>query len=425
MNSSLSVGVIIGISIGVTIGVVIAGCLLLCCRAQRKRRQARGSNERRGMQLPIRVNGLDASSVLSDVTTDHDSPPHSKENRPFSSWFGGSEKNSVLSHSGLPNYPYKDLQKATANFTTKLGEGAFGPVYKAVMPGGGGTFAIKMLSSQSKQGEREFLNEVVLLGRLHHRNLVNLVGYCAEKGHRILVYEFMSNGSLAELLYGDNREPLSWDSRVQIAQDVAKGIEYLHEGATPPVIHRDIKSANILLDTSMKARVADFGLSKEVRSDYPNSGVRGTFGYVDPEYISTNQFTLKSDVYSFGILLFELITARNPQKGLMDYVGLALLSVEGEEGWEEILDDRISGSINRAELRALASLARQCVSPSSHNRPRMREVTQQLSRLGMRRNSSRIERNRVAADDTSQAKKAEEPRADLSRLASIPERIEV
>lgn len=198
-------------------------------------------------------------------------------------------------------------------------------------------------------------------------------------------------------------------------------------------------------------QVADFGLSKEVRSDYPNSGVRGTFGYVDPEYISTNQFTLKSDVYSFGILLFELITARNPQKGLMDYVGLvrgslyllfvqfyeciamslilvsvqALLSVEGEEGWEEILDDRISGSINRAELRALASLARQCVSPSSHNRPRMREVTQQLSRLGMRRNSSRIERNRVAADDTSQAKRAEEPRADLSRLASIPERIEV
>eukprot|EP00250_Pteridium_aquilinum_P006623 c16502_g1_i2 orf=1076-1771(-) len=229
MKNSLSVGVIIGISIGVTIGVVIAGCLVLCWKARRKQRKARGGSNRCGMQLPIRVNGFDVSSVLSDTTTDLDSPPHSKDNRPFSSWFGGTDKNSVLSHSGLPVYPYKDLQKATANFTTQLGEGAFGPVYKAVMPDGG-TFAVKMLSSQSKQGEREFLNEVVLLGRLHHRNLVNLVGYCAEKGHRILIYEFMSNGSLAELLYGDDHEPLSWDTRIQIAQDVARGIEYLHEG---------------------------------------------------------------------------------------------------------------------------------------------------------------------------------------------------
>ncbi|KAI5054957.1 hypothetical protein GOP47_0030446 [Adiantum capillus-veneris] len=426
MNSSLSIGVIIGISIGVAIGVVIAGCLLLCYQAQRKKKQVTGGSEQRGMQLPIRVNGFDASSMLSDTTTDHDSPPRSKENKHFPSWFGVSEKSSVLSHSGLPVYPYKDLQKATANFTTKLGEGAFGPVYKAMMSEGG-TFAVKVLSSQSKQGEKEFLNEVLLLGRLHHRNLVNLVGYCAEKGHRILVYEFMSNGSLAELLYGEGREPLSWDLRVQIAQDVARGIEYLHEGATPPVIHRDIKSANILLDASMKARVADFGLSKEMRTEYPNSGVRGTFGYVDPEYISTSQFTLKSDVYSFGILLFELITARNPQKGLMDYVGLALLNAEGEEGWEEILDDRISGMINTAELRALACLAKQCVSPSSRNRPRMREVTQQLVRLGIRRNSSRIDRNRVVADNTLQAamRAAELSRADLRRLASIPERIEV
>ncbi|KAH7294133.1 hypothetical protein KP509_28G058100 [Ceratopteris richardii] len=375
------------------------------------------------MQLPIRTNGIDASSVLSDTTTEHGSP--TKENKQFSSWFRGSEKRSVLSHSGLPVYPYKDLQKATSNFTNKLGEGAFGPVFKAIMPHGG-TFAVKMLASRSRQGEKEFLNEVLVLGRLHHRNLVNLVGYCAEKGHRILVYEYMSNGSLAEFLYGEGREPLSWDRRVQIAQDVARGIEYLHDGASPPVIHRDIKSANILLDGSMKARVADFGLSKEVRSDYPSSGVQGTYGYVDPEYISTAQFTHKSDVYSFGILLFELITARNPQKGLMDYVGLALLNAEGEEGWEEIVDDRLNGNVNLSELRALASLARRCVSPTSNNRPRMREVSQQLQRLGIRRNSSRIERNRMTVNDTLQTMSmADVLKGDLKILNDIPEQPEV
>lgn len=417
MTSLIPLGAIIAICI-VVATVLLAICLLGCIKVRRKHDQVQGGSERRGMALPIRVNGFDASAVLSDLT-DHDSPPNPKDHRIVSSWFGGPDKHSVLSHSGLPNYSYKDLQKATDNFTTKLGEGAFGPVYKAEMSAGG-VFAVKVLSSQSKQGEKEFLTEVMVLGRLHHRNLVNLVGYCAEKGHRILIYEFMSNGSLAEILYGDDHEPLSWEMRVQIAQDVARGIEYLHEGATPPVIHRDIKSSNILLDKSMKARVADFGLSKEVTTDYPNSGVRGTFGYVDPEYISTNQFTLKSDVYSFGILLFELITARNPQKGLMDYVGLASLSGEGEEGWEEILDARISGKCNLAELGALATLAKQCVNSSSHNRPRMREVSQKLLRLGNRKNSGHHDKNRVSTDDQS-CKAIELQQAELSRLASIPE----
>eukprot|EP00250_Pteridium_aquilinum_P006576 c16467_g1_i2 orf=1-858(-) len=286
MNSILSLGIIVGVGAGVGIGILIGICVFLCLNTKKREDEARSISEQRGMALPIRVNAIDVSSVLSD-TTEYDSPSPSKEQGLFSSWFKGSEKNTVLSHSGLPNYPLRDLQKATSNFTSKLGEGAFGPVFKAVMPTGG-TFAIKVLSSESKQGEREFLTEVALLGRLHHRNLVNLMGYSAEKGQRILVYESMSNGSLAELLYGDDHELLSWDMRVQIAQDIARGIEYLHEGATPPVIHRDIKSANILLDGSMKARVSDFGLSKEVSASQLNTGIKGTFGYVDPEYISTN-----------------------------------------------------------------------------------------------------------------------------------------
>lgn len=153
---------------------------------------------------------------------------------------------------------FRDIQKATQNFTTILGQGSFGPVYKAVMPNGG-LAAAKVHASNSSQGDREFQTEVSLLGRLHHRNLVNLVGYCVDKSHRMLIYEFMSNGSLENLLYGGGGEEatqvLRWEERLQIALDISHGIEYLHEGAVPPVIHRDLKSANILLDHSMRAKV--------------------------------------------------------------------------------------------------------------------------------------------------------------------------
>jgi serine/threonine protein kinase len=138
----------------------------------------------------------------------------------------------------------------------------------------------------------------------------------------MLIYVYMSKGSLASHLYSEKHEPLSWDLRVYIALDVARGLEYLHDGAVPPVIHRDIKSSNILLDQSMRARVADFGLSREEMVDKHAANIRGTFGYLDPEYISTRTFTKKSDVYGFGVLLFELIAGRNPQQGLMELVEL-------------------------------------------------------------------------------------------------------
>ncbi|KAE8797435.1 putative LRR receptor-like serine/threonine-protein kinase [Hordeum vulgare] len=147
----------------------------------------------------------------------------------------------------------RELQKATSNFTKLLGQGAFGPVYKVDMSSDE-ILAVKVLANNSKQGEKEFQNEVLLLGRLHHRNLVNLVGYCAEKGQHILLYAYMPNGSLASHLYGENSAPLRWELRVNIALDVARGLEYLHDGVVPPVVHRDIKSSNILLDQSMHAR---------------------------------------------------------------------------------------------------------------------------------------------------------------------------
>ncbi|XP_073150629.1 calcium/calmodulin-regulated receptor-like kinase 1 isoform X2 [Henckelia pumila] len=282
----------------------------------------------------------------------------------------------------------RDLQKATYNFTTLIGQGAYGPVYKAQMPAGE-TVAVKVLANDSKQGEKEFQTEVMLLGRLHHRNLVNLVGYCAEKNQHMLIYVHMSRGSLASHLYDEKLKPLYWELRVQVALDVARGLEYLHDGAVPPVIHRDIKSSNILLDQSMRARVADFGLSREEMVNKQASNIRGTFGYLDPEYISTRSFTKKSDVYSYGVLLFELVAGRNPLQGLMEYVELAAMDTEGKVGWEEIVDPRLDGNFDVQELNEVAALAHKCVNRIPRRRPSMRDIVQVFSKIIKSRHSGK------------------------------------
>lgn len=182
------------------------------------------------------------------------------------------------------------------------------------------------------------------------------------------------------LYSGEENETLGWDLRVHIALDVARGIEYLHDGAVPPVIHRDIKSSNILLDQSMRARVADFGLSREEMVD-KQAAIRGTFGYLDPEYISSGTFTKKSDVYSFGVLLFELIAGRNPQQGLMEYVELAAMNTEGKVGWEEIVDSKLEGKCDFQELNEVAALAYKCINRAPRKRPSMRDIVQVLTRI--------------------------------------------
>ncbi|XP_068644407.1 calcium/calmodulin-regulated receptor-like kinase 1 isoform X2 [Aristolochia californica] len=376
----VSWGLIVGISIGVIIGVLLAILALFFIRLRKKRSQIGNSSSRRAATIPIRTNGADSCTTMSDSTIGPESPKESDVSGTL--WLEGAKRKNIVSVSGIPKYSYKDLQKATSNFTTVLGQGAFGPVYKAQMSTGE-TVAVKVLATNSKQGEREFQTEVLLLGRLHHRNLVNLVGYCAEKGQHMLVYVYMSNGSLASHLYneGEKHDPLSWNLRVYIALDVARGLEYLHDGAVPPVIHRDIKSSNILLDRSMRARVADFGLSREEMVNPHMSNIRGTFGYLDPEYVSSRAFTKKSDVYSFGILLFELIAGRVPQQGLLEYVELGALNAEGKTGWEEIADSRLNGDYDVQELNEMAALAYRCINRSSRKRPFMRDVVQALSRI--------------------------------------------
>ncbi|XP_020591250.1 calcium/calmodulin-regulated receptor-like kinase 1 isoform X2 [Phalaenopsis equestris] len=375
----VSWGLVVGVTVGVVIGILLATVALFCNWLRKRHPQLGNSSSRRASTVPIRTNGVDTCTVLSDSTIGQESPRIPEESS-VSLWIEGPKRKGVMSVSGIP----KDLQKATCNFTTLIGQGAFGPVYKAQMSTGE-IVAVKVLATNSKQGETEFQTEVLLLGRLHHRNLVNLVGYCAEKGQHMLIYVYMANGSLASHLYNEHKVALSWDLRINIALDVARGLEYLHDGAIPSVVHRDIKSSNILLDRTMRARVADFGLSREEIVSR-NAPIRGTYGYLDPEYVSSKSFTKKSDVYSFGVLLFELIAGRTPQQGLLEFVELAAINADGRGGWEEIADSRLEDSYELEELNEVAALAYKSINRLSRKRPSMRDLVQALSNTIKARN---------------------------------------
>lgn len=416
-----SVLVIIGVSVGVAVGVVVASLVFFTIRWFRKHANLQQqANERSLSTRPIRTDGqgtsFDSSASFSDSVTVEviDHPAKTSQHL----WWGHHSKDKITPTSGIPRYPYKDIQKATQNFTTILGQGAFGPVYKAKMPSGD-MVAVKVLASDSKQGEKEFQTEVSLLGRLHHRNLVNLVGYCVDKGAHMLIYEFMSNGSLATFLYDVEKRTLNWEERLQIALDISHGLEYLHDGAVPAVIHRDLKSANILLDYLYRAKVADFGLSKEEKFGRSNSGLKGTYGYIDPTYISTNKFTAKSDIYSFGIILFELITAIHPHQNLMEYINLAAMS---SDGIDEILDKRLVGTCNLEEARNLARIAHKCLHNTPRKRPSIGEVMQAISKIKQRHMGKKNVLSLTEDEFSSVVSRIESQHVEMGRLTSIAER---
>ncbi|CAL0317346.1 unnamed protein product [Lupinus luteus] len=410
--------VIIGVTVGLALGILISCLIFFGIRWYKKHANIRRpANENSLTTLPIRTNGLETSTDFSASITSSMGMSISEnvhQNSHFS-WWSHQSKDRFTSPSGIPKYSYKEIQKATQNFTTTLGQGSFGTVYKATMPAGE-VVAVKVLAPNSKQGEKEFQTEVLLLGRLHHRNLVNLVGYCVDKGQHMLVYQFMSNGSLENLLYGKEKK-LSWDQRLRIALDISHGIEYLHEGAVPPVIHRDLKSANILLDHSMGAKVADFGLSKEEVFDGRNSGLKGTYGYMDPAYISTSKLTTNSDVYSFGIIIFELITAIHPHQNLLEYISLAAMDHDGIDG---IVDKQIVENCNIEEVRQLAKIAHKCLHKSPRRRPSIGEVSQTISWIKQRRQQRHAtgESMSFASNDFSRAvSRLEDRQVELSRIA--------
>ncbi|KAJ8443749.1 hypothetical protein Cgig2_029654 [Carnegiea gigantea] len=214
-------------------------------------------------------------------------------------------------------FTYSELCEATKNFALQnlIGEGGFGRVYKGYIHDLHQVVAVKQLDRNGFQGNREFLVEVLMLSLLHHPNLVNLVGYCAEGQQRLLVYEYMANGSLEDHLLDlpPQKTALDWTIRMKIAEGAARGLEYLHETANPPVIYRDFKASNILLDENFQPKLSDFGLAKlgpTGDQTHVLTRVMGTYGYCAPEYAATGHLTVKSDVYSFGVVLLEIITGR-------------------------------------------------------------------------------------------------------------------
>ncbi|RYR08787.1 hypothetical protein Ahy_B05g076613 [Arachis hypogaea] len=290
-------------------------------------------------------------------------------------------------------FSYEELIKATNGFSTEnlLGEGGFGSVYKGYLPDGR-EIAVKQLKIGGGQGEKEFKAEVEIISRIHHRHLVSLVGYCIQDTRRLLVYDYVPNNTLYFHLHGDGRPVLEWANRVKIAAGAARGIAYLHEDCNPRIIHRDIKSSNILLDYNFEAKVSDFGLAKLAldANTHITTRVMGTFGYVAPEYASSGKLTEKSDVYSFGVVLLELITGRKPvdtsqplgDESLVEWARPLLSHVldSGELGI--LTDPRLEKNYVESEIFCMIEVAASCVRHSAAKRPRMGQVVRAFDSLG-------------------------------------------
>ncbi|OIW01625.1 hypothetical protein TanjilG_22669 [Lupinus angustifolius] len=307
---------------------------------------------------------------------------------------------------GAQCFSYAEIKISTNNFEKKVGSGGFGVVYYGKLDDGK-EIAVKVLTSNSYQGKREFSNEVSLLSRIHHRNLVQLLGYCREEGNCMLIYEFMHNGTLKEHLYCPltHGRSINWIKRLEVAEDAAKGIEYLHTGCVPAVIHRDVKSSNILLDRHMRAKVSDFGLSKIAVEgvSHVSSIVRGTVGYLDPEYYISQQLTDKSDVYSFGVILLELISGQeaisNESFGVncRNIVQWAKLHIESGD-IQGIIDPALRNNYDLQSMWKIAEKALMCVQPHGHLRPSMSEVVKDIQdtisiEKQSRRTSDELSRN--------------------------------
>ncbi|PNY09589.1 receptor-like serine/threonine-protein kinase ALE2-like protein, partial [Trifolium pratense] len=286
---------------------------------------------------------------------------------------------------------YEELKEATNNFepASVLGEGGFGKVFKGILSDGT-SVAIKRLTSGGQQGDKEFLAEVEMLSRLHHRNLVKLVGYYSnrESSQNLLCYELVPNGSLEAWLHGPVgiNCPLDWDTRMKIALDAARGLSYLHEDSQPCVIHRDFKASNILLENNFHAKVADFGLAKQAPeggANYLSTRVMGTFGYVAPEYAMTGHLLVKSDVYSYGVVLLELLTGRKPvdmsqPNGQENLVTWARPILRDKDRLDEIADPKLGGKYPKEDFVRVCTIAAACVAPEANQRPTMGEVVQSL-----------------------------------------------
>ncbi|XP_022985685.1 receptor-like protein kinase HERK 1 [Cucurbita maxima] len=293
----------------------------------------------------------------------------------------GREGNYVIGSVGY-KYPLAAILEATDHFSESLviGHGGFGKVFKGMLRDNT-EVAVKRGASKSQQGLAEFRTEIEMLSQFRHRHLVSLIGYCDEQNEMIIIYEYMEKGSLKDHLYSSELPSLSWKQRLEICIGSARGLHYLHTGSTKAIIHRDVKTANILLDQNYMAKVADFGLSKtgpEFDKTHVSTAVKGSFGYLDPEYLTTQQLTEKSDVYSFGVVMFEVLCGRpvidpslpREKVNLIEWV----MKRKDRDELEEIVDACIVKQIKLDSLKKYVETAEKCLAECGMDRPTMGNV---------------------------------------------------
>ncbi|XP_068638912.1 probable serine/threonine-protein kinase PBL17 [Aristolochia californica] len=347
------------------------------------------------------------TSCTADVSSASSVPPASPAPK------GVDDFRQVNGYSNVDIFTYSEMKLATKNFRPDLilGEGGFGVVYKGVIdenirPGYKSTrVAVKVLDPEGFQGDREWLAEVNYLGQLSHPNLVKLIGYCCENEHRLLVYEYMASGSLEKHLFRRVSVTMTWPTRMKIAYGAAQGLAFLHE-AERPIIYRDFKTSNILLDLDYNAKLSDFGLAKDGPmgdQTHVSTRVMGTYGYAAPEYVMTGHLTARSDVYGFGVVLLEILIGRRAMDKSRpsrehNLVEWARPLLNHNRKMLKILDPRIEGQYSVKAAQKAANLAYQCLSQNPKGRPTMTQVVDILEALqisGDNKEDTSIERGGV------------------------------
>ncbi|KAI5000418.1 hypothetical protein ZWY2020_005007 [Hordeum vulgare] len=385
-SSSSGTAVGVGVAVGAVVLLGLAAALIFCfvSRRRRRRRVLLPENRADFFYDPRQpTTPLQPSHALSTASS---TPPL------MASWTqssGGGGGGSPLPAMTGGTFRYDELAAATDGFAEAnlLGQGGFGHVYKGTV--NGQEVAIKKLRAGSGQGHREFRAEVDIISRVHHKNLVSLVGFCIHAEQRLLVYEYVPNKTLeSHLHHGSGRATLDWPRRWKIAVGSAKGLAYLHEDCHPKIIHRDIKAANILLDYNYEPKVADFGLAKcqEAEHTAVSTRVMGTFGYLAPEYAATGKVNDRSDVFSFGVMLLELITGRKPimtssdhqPETLVAWAKPLLTKAAEEENYEELIDPELGTNYDAYDMARLVACAAAAVRQTARSRPRMTQIVRYL-----------------------------------------------